>query len=112
MVDAWWNEAIENQAFGRIFRIGQEKSTSLTRLFVTSTIDEKIHEMQQDKKARIAEVMERGENADSVTVEELMALFGDTDEMTEFIVVNKDRPAQDAIFDDNAYMEWDQVKKM
>ena len=111
MVDAWWNEAIENQAFGRIFRIGQDKNTSLTRLFVTNTIDEKIYQMQQDKNARIAEVMERGGNPDSDSVEELLTLFGNSDQTTEFIVVNKHRLKQEPIFDDDAYMEWDQIKK-
>ncbi|EHK98685.1 putative DNA repair protein RAD5 [Glarea lozoyensis 74030] len=33
-LDLWWNHAVEQQAFGRIFRIGQEKNTVMTRLVV------------------------------------------------------------------------------
>jgi hypothetical protein len=115
IVDAWWNEAIESQAFGRIFRIGQEKGTSLTRLFITDTIDEKIHQMQREKKAKIQQVMERGDDHKAETVEDLLNLFGNVDQAEnrngQYFVLGEDRPAQEAIFDDNAYMEWDQMKK-
>lgn len=40
LLDPWWNSAIEAQAFARVYRIGQEKETELTRLVITNTIDE------------------------------------------------------------------------
>lgn len=33
-LDLWWNHAVEQQAFGRIFRIGQKKETFMTRIVV------------------------------------------------------------------------------
>lgn len=38
-VDLWWNHSVEQQAFGRVFRIGQKKETYLTRLVVKNTVD-------------------------------------------------------------------------
>lgn len=39
VVDPWWNDSIEQQAFCRVFRIGQAKETSMTRFIVKNTID-------------------------------------------------------------------------
>jgi SNF2 family DNA or RNA helicase len=40
LIDPWWNQAIEQQAFCRVFRIGQDKETRMLRLVVKNTIDE------------------------------------------------------------------------
>lgn len=39
LLDPWWNSAVEQQAFARVFRIGQVKETHLVRLVITNTID-------------------------------------------------------------------------
>ncbi len=38
LIDPWWNSAIEQQAFCRVFRIGQVKETSMLRLVVKNTV--------------------------------------------------------------------------
>lgn len=38
-LDPWWNSAVEQQAFCRVFRIGQQKETRMTRFVVKNTID-------------------------------------------------------------------------
>jgi SNF2 family DNA or RNA helicase len=58
MVDPWWNEASEQQAFCRVFRIGQKEETYMSRFCVRNTVDERLMEMQKRKNEEIAEVME------------------------------------------------------
>lgn len=64
LIDPWWNDAAEQQAFCRVYRIGQTKETTMTRLVVENTIDEEIMEMQARKTVEINTVMEpsRSEN--------------------------------------------------
>jgi SNF2 family DNA or RNA helicase len=57
VVDPWWNNAVEQQAFCRVFRIGQDQETSLTRFAVENTVDQNMIEMQQRKQAEIDQVM-------------------------------------------------------
>ncbi|KAF1985139.1 hypothetical protein K402DRAFT_335351 [Aulographum hederae CBS 113979] len=94
-IDPWWNDAIEQQAFCRVFRMGQENETHLTRLLVKRTVDENMHDMQQRKKAEIDEIMgENSKHRRKLTVMELLQLFGPVEEDAEgnpFIMVeNKD----------------------
>lgn len=58
MIDPWWNSASEQQAFCRVFRIGQKEETFMSRLCVKDTIDERLIEMQERKQKEIDEVME------------------------------------------------------
>lgn len=58
MVDPWWNEASEQQAFCRVFRIGQKEQTYMSRLCVKNSIDSRLIEMQTRKNKEINEVME------------------------------------------------------
>jgi SNF2 family DNA or RNA helicase len=57
-VDPWWNHAIEQQAFCRVFRIGQTQETTMTRFAVQNTIDEDIIRMQDRKQQEIDQIME------------------------------------------------------
>lgn len=58
IIDPWWNAASEQQAFCRVFRIGQKDTTSMTRFCVKNTVDERLIEMQERKQEEIDEVME------------------------------------------------------
>jgi SNF2 family DNA or RNA helicase len=60
MVDPWWNEASEQQAFCRVFRIGQKEQTYMSRLCVKNTVDSRLIQMQEHKTKEISEVMEDG----------------------------------------------------
>jgi superfamily II DNA or RNA helicase len=48
--DPWWNTAAENQAIDRAHRIGQDKTVFSYRLITKGTIEEKIMQLQQQKK--------------------------------------------------------------
>jgi SNF2 family DNA or RNA helicase len=58
MIDPWWNSASEQQAFCRVFRIGQVEETFMSRLCVRNTVDERLIQMQERKQEEIASVME------------------------------------------------------
>lgn len=57
MIDPWWNSASEQQAFCRVFRIGQKEETFMSRLCVKDTVDERLVEMQERKEAEIEAIM-------------------------------------------------------
>lgn len=59
--DLWWNPAVEEQAAGRAHRIGQKKVVQVIRLLARGTIEEKIFELQQQKKELIDRVIQPGE---------------------------------------------------
>ena len=47
--DPWWNQAAQDQATDRAYRIGQENTVQVFRLITENTIEEKIMELQQEK---------------------------------------------------------------
>ena len=46
MMDPWWNQAVEQQAFCRTYRRGQTKKTSMMRFAAKNTVDEHILKLQ------------------------------------------------------------------
>jgi len=58
MIDPWWNSASEQQAFCRVFRIGQREETFMSRLCVKNTVDQTLINMQDRKDKEIAAIME------------------------------------------------------
>ncbi len=50
ILDPWWNPAVEEQAFSRAHRIGQNREVVVSKLFSRETIEEKILNIQRDKK--------------------------------------------------------------
>jgi SNF2 family DNA or RNA helicase len=59
--DRWWNPAIENQATDRAFRIGQTRNVQVHKFVTTGTLEERIHEMIESKKALSEQVVSAGE---------------------------------------------------
>lgn len=57
MIDPWWNEAVEQQAYGRVYRIGQLKETSMTRLAIKDSIDDRLFDLKHTKREEISKVM-------------------------------------------------------
>lgn len=51
LIDPWWNPAVEAQAIDRAHRIGQEKSVFAYKMICKDTIEEKILQLQERKKA-------------------------------------------------------------
>jgi SNF2 family DNA or RNA helicase len=61
--DAWWNPAVEDQATDRAHRIGQDKPVFVYKLVAQGTLEERMLELQQRKKALAAGIYEGGGNA-------------------------------------------------
>jgi SNF2 family DNA or RNA helicase len=60
-LDRWWNPAVENQATDRAFRIGQRRNVQVRKFICTGTLEEKIDEMIEEKKALANLVISDGE---------------------------------------------------
>ncbi len=52
--DPWWNPAVEDQATDRAHRIGQDKPVFVYKLVAQGTVEERMLELQQRKKALAA----------------------------------------------------------
>jgi superfamily II DNA or RNA helicase len=74
--DPWWNPAVENQATDRAHRIGQSKSVFVFKLIASGTIEERMLELQERKKA-IAQAVFDEENSlpFKLTADDLESLF-------------------------------------
>lgn len=60
-LDRWWNPAVENQATDRAFRIGQKRTVQVRKFICTGTLEEKIDDMIEEKKALADLVVGDGE---------------------------------------------------
>jgi SNF2 family DNA or RNA helicase len=59
--DRWWNPAVENQATDRAFRIGQRRNVFVHKFVCLGTLEEKIDQMIEQKKALAESVLGSGE---------------------------------------------------
>jgi superfamily II DNA or RNA helicase len=76
LVDPWWNPAVESQAIDRTHRIGQTKPVFAYRFLCRGTIEERILELQETKRALVKNVI--GEDASmlkSLSKDEIIGLF-------------------------------------
>lgn len=69
--DPWWNAAAQNQATDRAHRIGQTHTVTVYKLIARHTIEEKILELQENKKALSDQILsEEGVTASQLTKED------------------------------------------
>ncbi len=59
--DRWWNPAVEDQATDRAFRIGQKQTVQVRKLVCMGTLEERIDQMIETKKALAEQVVGAGE---------------------------------------------------
>ena len=59
--DRWWNPAVEDQATDRAFRIGQRRNVQVRKLVCAGTLEERIDEVIEEKKALAGSVLGTGE---------------------------------------------------
>jgi SNF2 family DNA or RNA helicase len=74
--DPWWNPAAQDQATDRAYRIGQDKPVFVYKLIVQNSVEEKIVQMQEDKKA-LADALYEGKEQgfEKMDEKDLLALF-------------------------------------
>ena len=79
-IDRWWNPAVENQATDRAFRIGQKRNVQVRKFICTGTLEERIDEMIEDKKALADLVVGGGEGwLTELSTGELRSVFALSD---------------------------------
>ncbi|MET8216417.1 DEAD/DEAH box helicase [Streptomyces hirsutus] len=61
--DRWWNPAVEEQATDRAYRIGQTQPVQVHRLITEGTIEDRIAEMLEAKRALADAILGSGESA-------------------------------------------------
>ncbi|MFF1443473.1 DEAD/DEAH box helicase [Streptomyces sp. NPDC058295] len=61
--DRWWNPAVEEQATDRAYRIGQTQPVQVHRLITEGTVEDRIAEMLQAKRALADAILGSGESA-------------------------------------------------
>lgn len=76
LVDLWWNPAVEAQAIGRAHRMGQEQKVEVYRLITKGTIEEKIQELQEQKKHLVSQVLDGTESRASLSLAEIREILG------------------------------------
>jgi hypothetical protein len=98
-LDLWWNHAVEQQAFGRIFRIGQKKDTYMTRIVIKNSVDMRLLSMQVHKLTNLEKAIKEddeeggaGRRGKVLGLRELANLFGflRTDSDGEILSVEAD----------------------
>jgi SNF2 family DNA or RNA helicase len=75
IADPWWNPAAEDQASGRAHRIGQQRPVTVYRLVNAGTLEERIVELHQHKRALADGVLEGAESAGALDAAALMELM-------------------------------------
>ncbi|PWA89877.1 hypothetical protein CTI12_AA106850 [Artemisia annua] len=79
LLDLWWNPTTEEQAIDRAHRIGQTRPVEVMRLTVEETIEDRILELQKEKRQIVASAFgedEVGRRQTRLTVNDLRYLFG------------------------------------
>ncbi|MFE9601227.1 DEAD/DEAH box helicase [Streptomyces hokutonensis] len=61
--DRWWNPAVEEQATDRAYRIGQTQPVQVHRLITEGTVEDRIAEMLESKRALADAILGSGESS-------------------------------------------------
>ncbi|KAH7243569.1 SNF2 family N-terminal domain-containing protein [Fusarium redolens] len=97
IVDEWWNKAVEEQAFKRVFRTGQLKETYLVRIMAKDTIDERIIMLQNVKEEIIRAALQDEEMQPHFSNDlQLRMLFSGKDKQTLISEMEKETRAKQA----------------
>ncbi|KAI4269525.1 MAG: hypothetical protein LQ337_007231 [Flavoplaca oasis] len=79
-------------AFGRVFRIGQDSETFITRFVARNTVDDKLQQMQEAKAKAVGHAIDDETMLKALGLRELLGLFGQVDAGSDgehpFIVVD------------------------
>ncbi len=59
--DRWWNPAVEDQATDRAYRIGQRRNVQVHKMITQGTLEERIDQIVENKRALAESVVGSGE---------------------------------------------------
>ncbi len=77
LFDRWWNPAVEDQAINRAHRIGAAGSVTVTRMISVGTIEQRIHDILEEKRELFREVLSDNDRPAKrgLSKEEIFGLF-------------------------------------
>jgi SNF2 family DNA or RNA helicase len=76
ILDPWWNPAAEMQAIDRTHRIGQERPVMVYRMISSSTIEEKVLELQEKKMDLVKNIVDTNVEVEKdITAEDVREMF-------------------------------------
>ena len=87
ILDPFWNPYVEEQAIDRAHRIGQVRPVKVHRVLIPSTVEDRIIELQEKKRALIEEALDekQHQSISRLGVQELAYLFGVTRNANETV---------------------------
>ena len=77
LFDRWWNPAVEDQAINRAHRIGAAGSVTVNRMLTLGTIEERINQVLEEKRALFDAILSQTDTPRSLglTQDEVFGLF-------------------------------------
>jgi SNF2 family DNA or RNA helicase len=75
LLDPWWNPAVEDQAADRAHRIGQDRPVLVHRLVAEGTVEERMLDLQERKRALAQAATGDAAAAFGITRDDLLALL-------------------------------------
>ncbi|KAK1671408.1 P-loop containing nucleoside triphosphate hydrolase protein [Colletotrichum godetiae] len=77
LIELWWNHAVEQQAFARVFRMGQIKETHFVRFIVDTPIEQRMLQLQASKILSIdAALQDDTARAPKISLQDIACLLG------------------------------------
>lgn len=76
IMDPWWNPAVEQQAVDRTHRLGQDRPVHVYRLYSSATVEEKVLQLQDQKRQLVEQVFATGAGA-RLPMSDLVGLIRD-----------------------------------
>ena len=73
LADSWWAPAIEDQAVDRVHRLGQTRPTTVWRLVMENTVEERVLDIQGKKRELVTKAFQEKEGKKKKTKETRMA---------------------------------------
>ncbi len=81
LYDLWWNPAVEEQAAGRAHRIGQKQVVEIWRMISEGTIEERMDDLQNEKRELFQKVIQGNEaQLQQMTEEDIRLILSMGDE--------------------------------
>jgi SNF2 family DNA or RNA helicase len=75
LLDPWWNPAVEDQAADRAHRIGQDRPVLVQRIVAAETVEERMLELQEKKRALASAATGDPRGGGGITRDDLLALL-------------------------------------
>ncbi|KAF6820228.1 rad5-like protein (SNF2 family domain-containing protein) [Colletotrichum sojae] len=79
LADSWWAPAIEDQAVDRVHRLGQKRPTTVWRLVMEGTVEERVLDIQHEKRTLVGKAFQekdKGKKTKETRMADIQKLLG------------------------------------